>query len=363
MSELAKLGWSSFFEQQEIMESKGDGEPARVIAEHKNTYILSRGKEHAIPASLSGNFLYKAAAGEEYPVVGDWVLFRANDESQGLITGLFNRKSHLSRRQSLDRNSMKISTKSQLIASNLDLVFIVMSLNHDFSQARINRLLTMVWDSGATPVILLSKSDLCDERQAKLDEIKSIALGVDVHLVSSIDQTGIEVVLDYLKPGITACLIGSSGVGKSTLTNLLCDEHLKTLEIREDDSKGRHATTSRRLFVLSQGGMIIDTPGMREFGLAGEVEGLSATFSDIEALAVSCKFKDCTHQTEPGCAVLGAIKNNQLTNDRLEQYAKLKKEIEFFDSKNDPAKMREIKKQQKQLGKLIKDFSKQRKNR
>jgi ribosome biogenesis GTPase len=293
----------------------------------------------------------------EFPVVGDWVLAKPPVGGTAVIVRRLERRSELSRRRPIDRNSLRTSTERQVLASNLDYVFIVMSLNQDLNSSRLERLLTIVWNSGATPVVLLSKADLCPDTDAKTNEIQTLASGANVHGFSSLQGQGMQAIRNYFKPGVTACLIGSSGTGKTTLLNVLCGTQYKTLTIREDDDKGRHATTARALFFLPEGGMIIDTPGMREIGLMDDSD-LTAAFTDIVELAGKCKFADCTHRVEPDCAVLSALAEGGLQQEHYTNYLKLCRELEFQASKSSITKQQETKKKQKQLGKLIKDYYK-----
>ena len=216
---------------------------------------------------------------------------------------------------------------AQPIAANIDLAFLCMSLNSDFNLRRLERYLSVAWDSGASPVIVLTKSDLCEDLSSRLSEIDKVAPGVELVVTSSMTEDGYKSILKYIVPGKTIAFMGSSGVGKSSLINrLLGEDVLATREIRKDD-KGRHATTNRELFLIPFGGAVIDTPGMRELGV--ENVNLSKSFSDIEELAELCRFKDCRHETEPGCAVLMAIDTGQLSKERLINYKKLKKEAKY----------------------------------
>jgi ribosome biogenesis GTPase / thiamine phosphate phosphatase len=359
---LEQLGWIPFFEKQLSAEDKQKFAIARVISEHKSMYTLSNGSQKWL-GKLAGKYHYQIKSAPELPVTGDWVLITNLTQDNVLIERCLPRKSQLTRRRPADRGNLAGSFQQQILASNLDIVFIVTSLNQDFSPARIARTTTMVWDSGATPVILLSKSDLCETVPEYLVQAQEAAPGVDIHAFSNTTQSGINSILPYLKTGKTICLLGSSGVGKSTLINTLSGTAQKTLDIRADDAKGRHATTSRNLFVLSQGGILIDTPGLREIGLWGSAESLSASFPDIETLADQCKFKDCTHQSEPHCAVQLAVIKGSLQEARLSQYQKLRKELDFYDSKHSTEKMQEAKRKQKELGKLIKEVKEIKKSR
>jgi ribosome biogenesis GTPase len=261
---------------------------------------------------------------------------------------------------SSDKNKELHNQHEQLVAANFDYVFIMQSLNNNFNLNRIERYLSLAWESGGIPVIILTKSDLVSDVQKYMDEVKSIAFGVDVYAISCITKKGLEDIKKYFDKGNTICFLGSSGVGKSTLVNTLCGEEvMKTSEIREEDSRGRHTTTSRNLIMLPNGAMIIDTPGMRELGMWNASEGISKTFSDIEELTKMCKYSDCTHTNEPGCRILEAIENNELDKERFEQYIKLQKESAYnTDSelylKNKKEKFKKIAKEVKNIKKNTK---------
>lgn len=299
----------------------------RVSVQHKNIYrIITEEKE--IYGDIVGKLNYNITDITDYPVVGDWVLIDRKDERDGnaKIHGIITRKS------SFERKAAGTAFERQIIASNIDIVFICMSLNNDYNLRRIERYLSIAWDSGATPVIVLTKADLCQEIEEKLYDLKSIAIGVDIIVTSSKDETGFTEIKKYLKNGVTIAFIGSSGVGKSTLINKLIGQDLqKTMEIREDDDRGRHATTHRQLFLIPGGGVVIDTPGMREIQITSG--DLSHSFADIEELAQDCFFKDCKHEAEPKCAVKKAIEDGVLSLMRFENFKKLQQEIIFNELK------------------------------
>lgn len=353
---LVVLGWSPFFEKQVTEAEKNSCLAARVIAVHKYAFTLSDGAG-SVAAVVTGKSMHEAENYSEFPVVGDWVLAKPPVGGTAVIVRRLGRRSELSRRRPIDRNSLRTSTEHQVLASNLEYVFIVMSLNQDLNTSRLERLLTIVWNSGATPVVLLSKADLCPDTDAKIIEIQAVANGAWVLGFSSLQGLGLEAIRDYFKPGVTACLLGSSGTGKTTLLNALGGTEYKTLAIRPDDDKGRHATTARALFFLPEGGMIIDTPGMREIGLMDDSD-LTEAFTDILVLAEKCKFADCTHRVEPGCAVLSALAEGGLPQEHYANYIKLGRELEFQAGKASLIKQQATKGKQKQLGKLKKNYSK-----
>jgi len=294
----------------------------RVLSQSNDLYrvVCENGE---LMAEVSGKFRYEVKTLSDYPAVGDFVMIDRNTDSHGhaIIHHLLNRKSAFIRKAAGTAND------EQVVASNIDTVFICMSLNNDFNIRRVERYLSIAWDSGAIPVIVLTKSDLCDEADSWLNEVRAVSIGVDVIITSSMSEEGCSAITNYIKPGHTVAFIGSSGVGKSTLINRLMGvDALTTREIRSDD-KGRHTTTRRELILLPNGGMVIDTPGMREIGL--ENADLTKAFADIAELSLKCKFHNCTHTGEPHCAVQKAIADGILSADRLESCLKLEKEVKY----------------------------------
>lgn len=298
---------------------------ARIISQEKGLYrIVSPIGEQF--AEVSGKLRYNALSPSDFPAVGDFVMIDSiSPDDHAVIHTVLPRKSVFLRKAAGTCN------EEQVVAANIDTVFICMSLNNDFNIRRLERYLSVAWDSGASPVIVLTKSDLCDDIDRYLFEIESVAFGTDVIVTSAIEEDGLEKLLPHITAGKTVALMGSSGVGKSTLINcLLGEDRLDTNGLRNDD-KGRHTTTRRELFLLKNGGMVMDTPGMRELGLWDAENGLSKSFSDIEELASMCRFHDCTHTTEPHCAVRAAIERGELPEDRLRSYLKLKAETSFSE--------------------------------
>lgn len=291
--------------------------PSRVISQEKGLYriVTDMGEK---TATVSGKFRYNCSTASDYPAVGDFVTVD-NIESDG------NAVIHnvLARRSVFTRRAAGTAKQEQVVAANIDTAFLCMSLNNDFNLRRLERYLSIAWDSGAKPVIVLTKSDLCDNLDEKIAAVESVAFGVDIVVTSSLSEDGIAQIMPYLLVGKTASFIGSSGVGKSTLINrLIGSDVIATNGLRNDD-KGRHTTTHRELIKLSSGALVIDTPGMRELGMWGSEAGIDTTFADIEELALRCKFTNCTHQNEPGCAIKAAIKCGDLSSERWNSYKKL----------------------------------------
>lgn len=356
---LKALGWTDFFQAQLTPAEAASPYLARVSAVHKYSFTLTDGT-NAFYGVLPGQARHADPDGLDRPVVGDWVVFRSPVGGNSVIVRRLERRTVLTRRAPTDRSALRTSSDVQVIASNLDLVFIVTSLNRDLNVSRLERALVLVENGGARPVVLLSKADLSPSSDTAVEAVRRLSPGLAVHPVSVLTGEGLEAVRAWFRTGTTACLIGSSGVGKSTLINALCAEHLHTLPVRSDDDKGRHATTSRTMYPLPGGGLIIDTPGLREFGLL-EGSALSETFEDVFRPDRPCRYADCTHTHEPGCEVLAAVADGRLSPERYERYAKLQKEIKFQASRDDPAKRLEVKQEQKRLGRLIKAFNKVRK--
>jgi ribosome biogenesis GTPase / thiamine phosphate phosphatase len=319
---ISKLGWNNYFNQHFQLLNNQDLTPYRVYLEHRNLYHIS-GEHGELVAEVSGKFRHTAQLKSDYPSVGDWVAVQARpEEGKATIQALLPRKSCISRK------TAGIETDEQVLASNIDTAFLVSGLDNDFNVRRIERYLTIVWESGATPIIILNKKDICKNLDECLSEVETVTYGLPVHTISAVTGEGMEQLSAYLTSSTTAVFLGSSGVGKSTIINtVLGEDRLDTGGIRLDDSRGRHTTVNRELIVLPEGGIVIDTPGLREIQLWADGDGLKKTFNDIEELITQCRFKDCKHETEPGCTIKEALENGTLDQKRYNSYVKQQKEL------------------------------------
>ncbi|MES3037971.1 MAG: ribosome small subunit-dependent GTPase A [Bdellovibrionota bacterium] len=323
---LFQFGWDDFFEKQIPELDTSTQFPARVISEERNLYRVQAGPDQIMLASISGKMQHGALTRADYPAVGDWVMIEFTSESdRGIIQHIFQRKSILHRKQ------VGETTDIQILSTNVDFVFVTTSVNSDLNYRRIERYLAMTRDGGSTPIILLTKSDLCENDISKvIADMEREFPDVPIHPLTKNDFNATDFFADYLQTGTTSVFVGSSGVGKSTLVNFLIGtEQIKTQDIREDDEKGRHTTTSRNLYVSRYGGLIIDTPGMRELQLSDDqAEGVANQFSDLEELMQTCRFSDCRHQTEPGCAIKEGIASQSISKERWQSYQKLQAEVQ-----------------------------------
>ena len=326
------FGWNPFFQKHFQTLKTSDSVPARVVSESKGSFqVYSQHGE--LTAKISGKMRYRAGEEKQYPSVGDWVVVKPLfNEHKGIIHAVLPRKSKFSRKVAGER------TAEQIVSANVDTVFIVSGLDggRNFNLRRIERYLTLAWSSGATPVIVLNKVDLCPDANIYIGSVEDIAPGISIYLVSAKKQVGLDALRNYLTKGNTAAFLGSSGVGKSALINaLLGVEKQEIGEVREDDRMGRHTTTKRELILLPGGGIVIDTPGMREIQMWAGEEDLQGAFHDIEMLAKRCRFSDCSHNVESGCAVRAAIDRGDLDPARLESYRKLQNELTYLASREE----------------------------
>ncbi len=335
---LNSYGWSDTLQQQFQPHAARGLSPARVIVQQRGLYVLATATGEAT-AQLSGRFAHAAEAGT-YPVAGDWVAATVRPaEGSATIHDV------LPRRSAFLRKAVGGGHAAQVVAANADVAFLVASLNADLNARRIERYLATAWDSGASPVVVLTKADLCPDAAARKAEIAAVAIGVPVYVVSAVTGEGLDALAGCFAPGQTAALVGSSGVGKSSLVNALAGAPLMaTRAIREDDARGRHTTTHRQLVLLPGGRLVLDTPGMRELGLWDADAGVATTFADVEALLAACRFRDCTHETEPGCAIQAALNDGTLDQERWRSYGKLQRELAHLARKDDPRERAEQRK-------------------
>jgi ribosome biogenesis GTPase len=318
---LQDLGWDDAFAAS--FEPYDSCIPARVSAQHRGEYdvLTERGE---LRVRVTGRLRHEAASTAALPAVGDWVALR--EETIQAV---------LPRRSAFARKVAWSQTEAQVLAANLDTVFVVSGLDGDFNLRRLERYLTLAWESGASPALVLTKADLCEDVARVLFEVEQVALGVPVHVVSNVTGAGLEELSPYLAPARTIVLLGSSGVGKSTLANRLLGEELQATKEIADDGRGRHTTTGRQLIRLTGGALLVDTPGLREIQLWDADEGIQEAFADVDELAADCRFNDCAHMREPGCAVQAAIDDGRLPRERLQSYRALQRELRRLALKQD----------------------------
>lgn len=351
MNSLQDLGWSPFFHQQ-ITESEAHLFPARLSEQSRGLYRLASDRPD-VTATVAGRLAFEAEQGGTMPAVGDWVLSRPASDGQAVIERV------LDRRTSLSRIAPGVRTEEQVLAANVDVVFLVTSMTQEFNLRRIERYLTQIWESGARPVVVINKADLAESQGHYLAQIEDVA--PDVLTTSAMIGSGIDRLRAHIGARETAVFVGSSGVGKSSLINRLLGEDTQAVrEIRAHDARGRHTTTNRELLMLPGGGMIIDTPGLRQLQILADQTSLTQTFADVSRYAGDCAFRDCRHISEPGCAVLAAIDDGRLDNVRLKSFRKLQRELEFAERRTDRAAQLENKRKWKQIHKQNRARTKQR---
>jgi ribosome biogenesis GTPase / thiamine phosphate phosphatase len=343
------LGYNNFFEKFREEQNLKDFETGRVIAEHKERYFVKTTKGE-FDAEITGNMRFTARSREDFPAVGDWVALTVFDAESAIIHKIYPRVSVITRQAAGQADEV------QIIAANVDVAFLVQAVDRDFNLNRLERYLTICYAAKVNPVIVLTKTDLANEERIyeTMENIKLRLKNVPVIAISNQTQNGYNELKNQIKKGKTYCLLGSSGVGKSTLLNNLSGKNImKTNAISESTHKGRHITSHRELIVLENGAIIIDNPGMREVGIADTSGGLETTFGRISELSQNCKFKNCTHTGEKGCAVLEALKTSELDQRVYENFMKLEREKSHFETS-----VAEKRKKDKSLGKIVKDYHK-----
>lgn len=353
---LLKLGWDPHF--QTLLDNIANDTvfPARVIGVQKNSFLISRGNSESL-ATVSGRLNYQKDA--LFPVTGDWVLV-----SDKVISSVLPRKNILSRGATGNRSKlMPQSNREQIIAANIDTVFIVCGLDRDFNIRRLERYLTLVYNCGLTPVIVLTKADLHQNPEHFVRELEPVCFQVPVHLISANTPGGLSSLEPYLAPGRTVAMVGSSGAGKSTLVNRLSGRTIQATDVISDSvGKGKHTTTSRYLIIMPQGGMVIDNPGIREIGFFDDGGGLDIAFPEIEALAGTCRFQNCSHTHEPGCRLLDAVTTGAIRQDRLDSYQKMKRELAYLSSRQTKSADRVEKERWKDISLKIKAINNRKNN-
>jgi ribosome biogenesis GTPase len=348
---LETYGWTPFFAEHFSPYALQGLVAGRICRDHQHLYRVYTEQGEAV-ATVAGRVRYRASGARESPVVGDWVALRLLPrERRAVIQAVLPRLSTFSRKVAAS------VTEEQVVAANIDTIFLTQGLDDDFNLRRIERYLLLAWESGARPIVILNKADLCDQVADLVRQVEEIAPGVPVHATSARFQQGFDELSTYLVRGRTVALLGSSGVGKSTLINrLLGRDLLRTREVRSEHSRGRHTTTHRELVMLPSGALVIDTPGLRELQLWEVAGALESAFPDIEALAVDCHFRDCRHEGEPRCAVRQAVADGALPSERLDSYLKLRLESRYLAERQDKLAQSAKKRRWRTIHKTLRDF-------
>ena len=326
---LERLGWNRALEEAFQPYAARGLQPGRVGIEHRGAYVVHTSLGE-MWAETTGAMLHRATGKADLPCIGDWVAVHVRLREKRATIGAV-----LPRRTRFSRNVAGFTTDEQVLAANIDVALLVSALDADLNLRRLERYLTMAWASGASPVVVLTKADLCSDSTRAMEDVASVAIGVPIHATSAVTGQGVDELWRYLHGNRTAVLLGSSGVGKSSLINELAGEDRQEVQHLREDGKGRHTTTRRELLVLDRGGIVIDTPGLRELQLWDENEGLDETFAEIATLAGDCRFRDCRHEKEPGCAVVRALEQGLLEPGRYEGYKKLERELHYLRVKQD----------------------------
>jgi ribosome biogenesis GTPase len=351
---LARLGWTPAFEDQFAPHAADGLEPARVAVEHRGAYLLYTAAGGERPAELSGRLRHAVDSRDELPAVGDWVAVADPEGAdKALVQAVLPRRTKFSRMAANDHGQ----TIEQVVAANVDVVFLVAGLDGDLNVRRLERYLTLGWESGAEPVVVLTKTDLCEDVEAVVLEVEGVTVGVPVHTISNVTGEGVAELAGYFTGDRTVAALGSSGVGKSSLVNRLAGEELMPTGDLRADGRGRHTTVNRQLLLLPQGGLFLDTPGMRELRLWESDDGLAAAFDDVAAAAAQCHFSDCAHETEPGCAVRAAIADGSLDPERLASWRKLEGELKHLAVKQDARLRAEARKERRRFARSIRKTS------
>jgi ribosome biogenesis GTPase len=352
---IEELGWNKFFKSRRSELGLGGFPVAKVIAQYKGAYKV-KNENGEFLAKITGRQLFQAKSQEDYPAVGDWVVVSELNNEQAVIKAVLPRKSIIKRRFG-DKNRTGEKNDIQIIATNIDVAFIVESVGRDYNVNRLERYLAIANDASIKPVIIINKTDLIttSELDYKLAEIKNRIGDIDIIFTSAVNNEGLDKLRDYIQKGETCCFLGSSGVGKSSLINkLLGKEDIKTGDISSYSDRGKHITTNREMYFMESGGIVIDNPGIREVGMANVGLGVDSLFDEIARLAEKCKYADCKHILEPGCEVLSALKDGRLDEDRYSNYVNLKKEIEYVDMSQS-----EKREKNRSFGKFIKNAKKE----